>query len=120
MKFQNLNLFLNNGRTEGRTDGRTDKPKPICSPLFQSWGPKEQVKLAVYQAGYCWGSNPCCTSTVTEPLRMGMGKRPDYHWVPFWASLPEAAKVCKELFICGLYKRRSATSFHFSAGTIHR
>ena len=39
MKFQNpsLNCFLN-GRTDTRTDGRTDKPKPICSPLFQSWG----------------------------------------------------------------------------------
>ena len=34
MKFQNpsLNFFLN-----GRKDARTHKPKPICSPLFQSW-----------------------------------------------------------------------------------
>ena len=42
MKFQNpsLNFFE---RTEGGTDGRTDKPKPICSPLFQSWGHKNTV-----------------------------------------------------------------------------
>ena len=35
MKFQNpsLNSVLN-----GRKDERTHKPKPICSPLFQSWG----------------------------------------------------------------------------------
>ena len=39
MKFQNpsLNSVLN-GRKDERTNGRTDKPKPICSPLFQSWG----------------------------------------------------------------------------------
>ena len=35
MKFQNPSL---NSVLTGRTDGRTDKPKPICSPLFQSWG----------------------------------------------------------------------------------
>ena len=42
MKFQNpsLNFFLN-GRKDAQTDGRTDKPKPICSPLFQSWGHNE-------------------------------------------------------------------------------
>ena len=45
MKFQNpsLNFFE---RTDGRKDtcthGRTDKPKPICSPLFQSWGHNKQ------------------------------------------------------------------------------
>ena len=37
MKFQNPSL---NSVLTGRTDGRTDKPKPICSPLFQSWGHK--------------------------------------------------------------------------------
>ena len=38
MKFQNpsLNFFLN-GRKDERTHARTHKPKPICSPLFQSW-----------------------------------------------------------------------------------
>ena len=40
MKFQNpsLNFFLNGG-----TDTCTDKPKPICSPLFQSWGHEYQL-----------------------------------------------------------------------------
>ena len=42
MKFQNpsLNFFK---RTEGRTNERTHKPKPICSPLFQSWGHKKRT-----------------------------------------------------------------------------
>ena len=42
MKFQNpsLNFFLNRWK-DGRTNGRTHKPKPICSPLFQSWGHKK-------------------------------------------------------------------------------
>ena len=42
MKFQNPSL---NSVLTGRTDGRTDKPKPICSPLFQSWGHKNNDKL---------------------------------------------------------------------------
>ena len=43
MKFQNpsLNFFMN-GWTQARTHGRKDKPKPICSPLFQSWGHKKK------------------------------------------------------------------------------
>ena len=46
MKFQNpsLNSVLN-GRTDKQTNGRTHKPKPICSPLFQSWGHKNCMML---------------------------------------------------------------------------
>ena len=46
MKFQNpsLNFFFE--RTEGRTNEPTHKPKPICSPLFQSWGHKKQVRVS--------------------------------------------------------------------------
>ena len=46
MKFQNpsLNFFLN-GRKDERTDARTHKPKPICSPLFQSWVHKNLVQI---------------------------------------------------------------------------
>ena len=43
MKFQNPYFKKKlNGRTHGLTDGRTDKPKAICSPLFQSWGHKNE------------------------------------------------------------------------------
>ena len=40
MKFQNpsFKIFLN-----GQMHARTDKPKPICSPLFQSWGHKKRI-----------------------------------------------------------------------------
>ena len=43
MKFQNpsLNFFF-------KTDGRTDKPKPICSPLFQSWGHNEHYAFNIF------------------------------------------------------------------------
>ena len=41
MKFQNPSfLFLALDFLNGLTDTRTHKPKPICSPLFQSWGHK--------------------------------------------------------------------------------
>ena len=49
MKFQNpsLNFFLN-GRKDGRTNEGTHKPKPICSPLFQSWGHKNfHLKIVI-------------------------------------------------------------------------
>ena len=41
MKFQNpsLNFFFE------RTEGRMHKPKPICSPLFQSWGHKKILTI---------------------------------------------------------------------------
>ena len=44
MKFQNPSL---NSVLTGRTDGRTHKPKPICSPLFQSWGHKNWYSLGI-------------------------------------------------------------------------
>ena len=37
---------------------------------------KEHIKRTVYQVGVLLGSNLCCTSAVTEPWRMGMGKTP--------------------------------------------
>ena len=54
MKFQNpsLNFFL-----KGRKDARTHKPKPICSPLFQSWGHND-VSI-FYNKGQIENSNPC-------------------------------------------------------------
>ena len=42
MKFQNPSL---NRRTNAHT--HTDKPKAICSPLFQSWGHKNQILTSI-------------------------------------------------------------------------
>ena len=45
MKFQddisNMNTYV-----------RTDKPKPICPPLFQSWGHKELLTKVTVQSRY--------------------------------------------------------------------
>ena len=49
MKFQNPSLIFFFERT------RTDKPKPICSPLFPSWGHNE----------------PCCEKTGLRGFRPG-------------------------------------------------
>ena len=60
MKFQNPSL---NSVLTGRTDGRTDKPKPICSPLFQSWGHKND----------CYGGG----GGKTGPARSFPGEKTD-------------------------------------------
>ena len=49
MKFQNPSL---NSVLTGRTDGRTHKPKPICSPLFQSWGHKNHFLTSIKGRNY--------------------------------------------------------------------
>ena len=41
MKFQNPSLYF--FWTDKRMHAGTDKPKPICSPLFQSWGIKKKM-----------------------------------------------------------------------------
>ena len=49
MKFQNLALNFFE-----QTDKQTDKPKPICSPLFQSWEHKNKIdpKWLLKQVGF--------------------------------------------------------------------
>ena len=42
MKFQNPSFKFFG--TDGQTNKQTDKPKAICSPLFQSWGQKKEMK----------------------------------------------------------------------------
>ena len=40
MKFQD---DISNMNTHKHTHTHTDKPKPICPPLFQSWGHKKEI-----------------------------------------------------------------------------
>ena len=61
---------------------------------------KEQIKRAVYQAGYFWVRTLVVHPQLPSPGECGWEKRPDDYNVPFWTSLPEAAKVCKELIKC--------------------
>ena len=65
---------------------------------------KEHIKRAVYQAGYCWGQSLALHQHLPSPGEWGWEKRSDNHWTPFWTSLPEAEKVCKELIKCGCKK----------------
>ena len=67
MKFQNPSL---NSVLTGRTNGRTHKPKPICSPLFQSWGHKKHhVNLVTTKAPdktCLWGFDHVCHKAVAR------------------------------------------------------
>ena len=51
MKFQD---DISNMNTYTHTHKRTDKPKPICPPLFQSWGHKNWVGSWGGQVGGGW------------------------------------------------------------------
>ena len=42
MKFQDA-ISMPHTHTHTHTNIHTDKPKPICPPLFQSWGHKNAV-----------------------------------------------------------------------------
>lgn len=64
----------------------------------------EHVKRATYQAGFCWGQALVAQQQLPSPGDWGWEKSSDDQWVPFWTSLPEAAKVCKELIKCGCRK----------------
>ena len=80
---------------------------------------KEHVKCAVYQAGYCWGQTLIAIHELPSPEERGWKKSRDNHWIPFWTSRPEAAKVCKEMVKCGCKKHvgghANACLFHFHA-----
>ena len=68
MKFQNpsLNSVLN-GRKDGRMNERTHKPKPICSPLFQSWGHKKWgVRGCSFHGHFCMMSDKNFKSTSSN------------------------------------------------------
>ena len=58
MKFQD---DISNMNTYTHTHTHTDKPKPICPPLFQSWGHK---KGAGQLCGYCAADLCLCFAYV--------------------------------------------------------
>ena len=59
----------------------------------------EHVNRAVYQAGHIWGQAMIANPELPNPSDWGWIKNNDT-WVPFWSSLPEAAKSCRELIKC--------------------
>ena len=62
---------------------------------------KEHIKQAVYLAGCCLSQTLVVHQQLPSPEEWEWEKRQDYHWIHLWTSLPEAAKVCKELIKCG-------------------
>ena len=82
-------------------------PSSMLSPTEAAL--KEDIRRVVYQAGCCWGQTLGVHQQLRSPGEWGWEKRPDAHWIPFRTSLPEAAKVCKELIKCGCKKDMPAT-----------
>ncbi len=67
---------------------------PTQSALLQ------HIKRAVYQAGYIWGQAHIWNPTIPSEKDWGWIQQ-DGQWKPFWTSLPEAGKACRELIKCG-------------------
>ena len=60
----------------------------------------QHTKRAAYQGGYCWGQ-----ALTPNP---DLPSRGDWGWIfkegerqPFWTTLPDVTKSCRELLRCG-------------------
>jgi len=65
---------------------------------------KEHVKRTMYQAGHIWGQTLTAEQQLPNPGDWGWTKNANDEWAPFWMTLPEAAKFCKELLKCSCMK----------------
>ena len=63
----------------------------------------EHTKKAAYQAGYCWGQMLAPSPRLPSPSQWGWIQK-EGRWHPFWTSLPEVIKSCRELLRCGCRK----------------
>ena len=72
---------------------------PSKAALFQ------HVKRACLQAGHIWGQALIAEPHLPSPSDWGWKLDPEGYWAPFWTTLPEAAKSCRELVKCGCNKR---------------
>ena len=61
----------------------------------------QHTKRASYQAGYVWGLMMHASPQLPDPSDWGWVKDPRNGWEPYWTSLPEASKSCRELLKCG-------------------
>jgi hypothetical protein len=61
----------------------------------------EHTKRSAYQGGHCWGTMLQAQQHLPSPSDWGWKKDNNGDWAPFWTSLSEAAKSCKELIKCG-------------------
>jgi hypothetical protein len=63
----------------------------------------EHTKRASYQAGHCWGQALLPQPQLPSPQDWGWTHTSD-GWQPYWTSLPEVTKSCRELVRCGCKK----------------
>ncbi|KAL9954824.1 hypothetical protein ACROYT_G042404 [Oculina patagonica] len=83
-------LFTQKGRT-------LDAIPPTRAALV------EHTKRAAYQAGYCWGQALFPSPVLPSPQEWGWTLEEGI-WKPFWTTLTDVTKSCRELVRCGCRK----------------
>ena len=75
---------------------KLDKIPPTRAALYQ------HIRRVCYQASFVWGQCLIPNPVYPDPKDWGW-HRDDLqdNWRPFWSSLPDASKACKELIRCG-------------------
>lgn len=80
-------------------NGMIENIPPSKAALFQ------HVKRACLQGGHIWGQALVAQSHLPIPSDWGWKLDPEGYWAPFWTTLPEEAKSCRELVKCCCTKR---------------
>ena len=75
----------------------------------------EHTKRAAYQAGHCWGQALTPSPDLPCPQEWGWTLEEGI-WKPFWTTLPEVTKSCRELVRCGCKKGCQARCSCVKAG----
>ena len=64
---------------------------------------QQHTKRAVYQAA-CWSQSLHPIINLPSPMDWGWCREGQGPWLPYWTTLPEACKACRELLKCGCKK----------------
>jgi hypothetical protein len=64
----------------------------------------QHVCRSVYHAGHIWGQALVANPTLPCPSKWGWKRNEDGEWSPFWTSMQEASKECRELIKCNCKK----------------
>ena len=80
-------LFVQKGRAY-------DAIPPTRAALLQ------HTKRAAYQVGHCWGQALTPNPELPSPADWGWIFK-EGEWQPFWTTLPDVTKSCRELLRCG-------------------
>lgn len=63
----------------------------------------QHTKRAAYQAGHVWGQATISNPQLPNPQEWGWTLTNNV-WEPYWTTLPDATKSCRELIRCGCKK----------------